>query len=144
PLAFASVGVGSLAHLEGEAFRRQAGIDLVHLPYKGVAPALTDVLGGHGAMTFAAVPDVAPYLQAGTLRGLAVTAAARTSHAHDLPTMTELGYKDFVFEAWFGLVAPRETSSAQIGKLTAEINRVLAESEMLEKLSTMGLERRGG
>jgi tripartite-type tricarboxylate transporter receptor subunit TctC len=138
--SFASVGVGTIAQLEGETLKQQSGVDMVHVPYRGVAPALTDILANTVTMMFAAVPDVKPHLDSGKLKALAVTGAKRSSLVPALPTMIESGYKDFIFEAWFGIVAPRRVPPERVALLRAEITRVLQMPDVIEKLHAQGLE----
>lgn len=139
--SFASVGVGSQAHFEGEHIKREANIDLVHVPYKGVAPALLDVIANNVTFMFAAVPDVMPSIQGGKLKPLAVTGSSRSAHLPALPTMIESGYSDFIYDAWFGVVAPRQTPPEYVAQMKSEIATALQDPEINDKLQQQGLER---
>src|SRR6266566_8414027 len=116
-LNFASSGHGLAAHLAGELFKAEAGIDLVHVPYKGAAPALQDVIAGHVQMMFATASSVVPHIQEGTVRPLAVATLKRTTVLPDIPTMDELGLKGFDATTWHGLVAPTRTPKEVVAAL---------------------------
>jgi tripartite-type tricarboxylate transporter receptor subunit TctC len=139
-LSFASVGVGSIAQLEGESLKRDTGLDLVHAPCRGVAMALTDIISNNVNMMFAAIPDVMPPLESGALKALAVTGPSRSALLPNVPSMIESGFKEFVFEAWFGLVAPRKIPQDAIDKINGETRRVLRDRDVVEKLKAQGLE----
>ena len=143
-LTFASVGSGTISHLEGEMLKKLANMPITHVPYKGLAPALTDVMGGHVTMLFAAVPDIAQQVKEGKLRALAITSASRSRLLPELPTMSELGYSDFKFEAWFGLLAPAGVPPEVVRILNEELNRILRLPEISQRLLSQGLEPVGG
>ena len=143
-LTFASVGSGTISHLEGEMLKKLANMPITHVPYKGLAPALTDVMGGHVTMLFAAVPDIAQQVKEGKLRALAITSASRSRLLPELPTMSELGYLDFKFEAWFGLLAPAGVPPEVVRILNEELNRILRLPEISQRLLSQGLEPVGG
>ena len=110
-LSFASTGVGGANHLSGELFKQMAGIDIVHIPYKGAAPAMNDLIGGHVPIMFDSLPTVLPAASAGTIRVLAVTSAERSPSLPDVPTLDEAGVKGFELIAWFGLYMPQAGNS---------------------------------
>ena len=142
-LAFASAGAGSTIHLAGELFKRTAGIDLLHVPYKGAAPAITDVVAGEVQMMFGAAAYTLPLVKAGKLRALAVTSAKRSALAPELPTVAENGLPGFDVVGWYGFAAPAKTSKPIIARLNAESNRAIQSAELIERLRTQGLEPAG-
>jgi tripartite-type tricarboxylate transporter receptor subunit TctC len=109
-----------------ELFKSMAGIDMVHIPYKGSAPAITDLLGGHVDVMFDNMPAVMPHVKAGKLRALGVSSAKRSALAPDLPTVAEGGVPGFEVRVWYGVVVPAGTSKEIVKKLNGEINRILA------------------
>jgi tripartite-type tricarboxylate transporter receptor subunit TctC len=133
----ASAGNGSAPHMAGELFNVMAGVDMVHVPYRGQGPALTDLLGGQVQVLFATTPGTTEYVRTGRLRALAVTTAARAQVLPDLPTVG-----DFVpgYEAsqWYGVGAPRQTPAAIVDKLNAEINAALADPGMKARFADIG------
>jgi tripartite-type tricarboxylate transporter receptor subunit TctC len=133
----ASAGNGSAPHMAGELFKMMAGVDLVHIPYRGQGPALTDLLGGDVQVLFATAPGTTDYIRTGKLRALAVTSAARAEVLPELPTVA-----DFVpgYEAsqWYGLSAPKKTPVDIVGKLNKEINTAIADPKMRERLAAIG------
>ena len=134
---------GSASHLAGELFKHMTGTTIVHIPYKGNAPALTDTLAGHVTFMFNAINTALPHVKAGKLKGLAVTSSQRSSLAADLPTMAESGLRDFEVTAWYGIVAPARTPQDTIGKLNAETVKVLRTPELKKRLSSQGVEVAG-
>jgi len=126
-LNYGSFGVGTSGHLITEMFQTQAGIKLIHIPYKGGAPALSDLVAGHTQMLFGAVGLVLPLWQAGEVRMLAVTSAKRLAQYPDVPTISEAGLPGFEGSGWFGLHAPAATPRAIILKLNAEVQRIYAD-----------------
>ena len=136
-------GVGSGNHLAGELFKSTAGVDILHVPYKGGAPALNDLLGGQVAIFFAPIPIALSHVQAGKLRALAVTGARRAPVTPHLPTMSEAGLPGFEFSIWDGMLAPAKTPDEIITRLNAAIVRILQMPEMKEKFSTMGADATG-
>ncbi len=133
----ASSGNGTSGHLAGELFKMMAGISMVHVPYRGGAPALTDLLGGQVQVYFSVLPDSMEYIRAGKLRALAVTAATRWEALPDLPTVGDFvpGYEA---SAWQGVGAPRNTPAEIIEKLNKEINAILADHEIKRRLGDLG------
>ncbi|MGE0798648.1 MAG: Bug family tripartite tricarboxylate transporter substrate binding protein [Lautropia sp.] len=141
---YASVGDGSSPHLGMELLKQRAGVDITMVPYKGSAPALTDLMGGHVDVMFDNLPNVVPRLQNGQLRALAITSAARSSTVPDVPTMAEGGVADYVMNIWFGVAAPAGTPPATVAALNAEINRMIGRPDFSERFTRGGLEMVGG
>jgi tripartite-type tricarboxylate transporter receptor subunit TctC len=135
---FGSAGAGTASHITGEYFARSAGITLVHIPYKGTGPALTDLLGGHIPMAFAPIPASHPNVSAGKLRALAVTSAARSSLLPDVPTMAEAGLPDFDASLYYGLATPAGTPRPVIDKLNKVLREALASDEVKRQLGADG------
>ena len=141
---FSSGGVGVLPHLIGELFKAQAGIDIVHVPYKGGAPSINDLVAGNVQMTFESTSVLLPLIQAGNLRALAVTAAKRIAQLPDVPTMAESGYPNFVTTAWTGLLAPAHTPEPIVAKLNAAINEGLRTAELKTAFAKLSFDPLGG
>ncbi|CAG9168849.1 hypothetical protein LMG23992_01323 [Cupriavidus laharis] len=139
---FDSAGSGSSTHLSGEMFKMQAGIDVVHIPYKGTGEALTDVMAGRGDMMFAPTVSAMPFVRQGKLRALAVTTAKRTGSLPDIPTVAESGLPGYAFDSWFGILAPAGTPKEIVDTLNAEIGKALAAPDVREKLAVQGAEPR--
>jgi tripartite-type tricarboxylate transporter receptor subunit TctC len=140
-LNYASSGSGSAAHLTGEMFKLATGTDIVHVPYRGAAPAATDLLAGQGvALMFASAPTVVQYVQAGSLRALAVTGPARWRGLPDVPTMIESGLAGFTSEVWFGILAPAGTPRPIVDRLNAEIVSAAKTPEVSDKLAAQGFD----
>jgi tripartite-type tricarboxylate transporter receptor subunit TctC len=137
---FGSAGAGTLSHITGEYFARTAGITLVHIPYKGTGPALSDLLGGHIPMAFAPLPSTHANVSAGLLRALAVTGATRTNLLPDVPTMREAGLPGFEASLYYGLVAPAGTPRPVIDKLNSALRTALADDEVKKHLALDGTE----
>jgi tripartite-type tricarboxylate transporter receptor subunit TctC len=143
-LNFASSGSGTSIHLSGELFKVMAGVQMTHVPYKGSAPALQDLLGGQVQLMFDNLPPSLPQIKAGKLRALAVTSATRAPALPDTPTIAESGLPGFEASSWFGVLAPAGTSPAIVAKLNAEIAKWLASPEAKEKLAAVGANIGGG
>jgi tripartite-type tricarboxylate transporter receptor subunit TctC len=137
---FGSAGAGTVSHITGEYFARSAGITLVHIPYKGTGPALTDLLGGHIPMAFAPIPASHANVSAGLLRALAVTSTTRSGLLPDVPTIAESGLPGFDASLYYGLVAPAGTARPVIDKLNRELRAALASSEVKKQLGLDGTE----
>jgi tripartite-type tricarboxylate transporter receptor subunit TctC len=135
---FASVGAGTSKHLAGEMFKLEAKIDIVHVPYKGSAPALTAILGGDVQMMFDAIPASMAQIQAGKIKALAVTSGRRSSALPDVPTVAESGLPGFNLVGWNNVLAPAGTPSAIIKKLNAEIARLLKEPDIAKRILDLG------
>jgi tripartite-type tricarboxylate transporter receptor subunit TctC len=140
---YGSAGVGSTIHLAAEFFKTMAGVDLLHVPYRGSGPALTDLVGSQVQIMFAPAANVLPLARSGQLRALAVTSARRSALAPDLPAMAEVlpGYEAV---GWYGLAVPAGTPRTAIARLNAEANRALGSSELTEKMRVQGYEPVGG
>ncbi len=143
-LNFASSGNGTSIHLSGELFKVMAGVQITHIPYKGSAPALQDLLGGQVQLMFDNLPPSLPLIKAGKLRALAVTSATRAAALPDVPTMAEAGLPGFEASSWFGVLAPAGTPPAIVAKLNAEIGKWLASPDAKEKLLAQGANAAGG
>ena len=142
-LTFGSSGTGAASHLSGELFKSMAGIDMLHVPYKGTGQALTDLLAGQIDVMFAPAQTVMPQVQAGRLKALAVTSAKRASTLPDLPTAAESGLPGYEAIGWFGLLAPVATPKSVVAKLGADANAALAEPEVRQKMLLLGAEPSG-
>jgi tripartite-type tricarboxylate transporter receptor subunit TctC len=141
---FASPGNGTVAHLTGELFQKAAGVKFQHVPYKGAAQALTDVLGGNVALYMSSVPTMLGQIKQGKVRALAVTSAKRIDDLPNVPTINESGYKGFDAVTWFGFLAPAGTPKDVVARLNAEFNKVLKQPELRKKLSEEGADPVGG
>ena len=135
-LSYGSYGAGSQAHVMGEMYKKLTNTDLVHVPYKGAAPAVTDVLGGQVLFTFPAFPTIQGQLKSGKLKVLAVSGDKRVGLAPDVPTFTEAGYKDMDIGAWYGFLAPAGTPKDIVAKLNSSVGQVLADGAFVEKNMT--------
>ena len=142
-LSYASTGNGSSNHISMELFKGLAGVKLVHIPYKGSAPAVTDLLGGQVQVMFDNAPNVIPQVKAGRLRALGQSGLARSSIAADLPTVAEAGVPGYEVMVWFGLVAPAGTPREVIAKLNAEVLKILAMPDVRERFLAQGVEPLG-
>lgn len=138
-LSYASPGVGSGLHLAGELFKQQAGVDLLHVPYKGTAPALNDVLGGVVPLMFSNLPATLPFLKNGKLVALAVTEAQRSPAAPEIPTLAEQGIQGVTVTSWYGLLAPAGTPPAVAEQLAKDAAQFLAQPEVRERLKAQGM-----
>lgn len=143
-IPYASTGTGSSNHLSAELFKSMTGTDMTHIPYKGSAPAVTDLIGGQVQVYFDNTPNVLPHIKAGKIRALAVTSAKRFSLVPDLPTVAEAGVPGYEVTVWFGTVAPAGTPPEAITKINAEINRILTLPEVKERFTGGGIEIVGG
>jgi tripartite-type tricarboxylate transporter receptor subunit TctC len=137
-LSYATPGTGTGTHLAGEMLASMAGIRLLHIPYKGSTPALTDLMGGQVQMMFDNMPTAWPLVQAGKLRVLAITSPKRSPAAPDVPTMQESGFPGFDVSSWFGLAAPAGTPKEIIAKLNVAMNKVLAKPDVQKRLDDLG------
>jgi tripartite-type tricarboxylate transporter receptor subunit TctC len=137
---FASSGHGTPAHLAGELFNSMAGVKMVHVPYKGAAPALADLLGGQVQLMFSTMPPALPHVKDGKLRALAVTSAKRSPATPELPTVGEIALPGFEANTWHGVVAPAGTPAAIVARLNREIVAILHLPEVVERLSAQGAE----
>ena len=138
-LNFASTGPGSLPHLAGELLKLTAGIDVVHVPYRGAAPAINDLLGQQVQMTFLDLPAILPHIRSGTLKPIALGTDARAPTAPEVPTTFELGMPELRIENWYGMVAPAATPPAIVATLNKITVTALADATVREKLAEQGL-----
>jgi len=139
-ITYASSGNGTSPHLSGELFSSMAGVKMLHVPYRGSTPAVTDLLAGHVQVMFAPASSVLPYIRTGKLKPLAVTSAKRTSIAADLPTIDELGLKGFETSVWFGFVAPPGTPAEVVAKLKAATDAALDSPDVQTQLRGQGID----
>jgi len=133
----ASSGNGTSVHLSGELFKAMTGVEMQHVPYRGSAPALTDLLSGQVQIIFDNMPSVIPHIKSGSLRALGVTTAARSPELPDVPTVGET-VKDYEASAWFGIGVPKGTPKDAIDKLNKEVNEILAEPAMKTRIAELG------
>jgi tripartite-type tricarboxylate transporter receptor subunit TctC len=143
-LNFASNGPGTLSHLTGELFMQRAGIKMVHIPYKGAAPATIDIMAGNVSVLFAAYPSISAQERTGRLRALAVTSAKRVEIAPNLPTVAEAALPGFESSQWWGLYGPAGLPETIVKRLNAESNKVLQTAEVKKRLAADGAEPGGG
>ena len=139
-LSYASQGVGSNGQLNGEMFKMRAGIDLLHVPYKGSAPAVTDLVGGQVQLMFDNLPSVLQQIRAGNLRAIAVTSATRSALLPDVPTIAESGLPGFDTSAWFAILAAKDTPDALRTKLEGAVVTALSDRDVRARLSGAGVE----
>lgn len=137
---YGSTGTGGHNHLATELFRKMAGINIVHVPYKGVAPALTDLMGGHTQLVMTSLPSAMTQVQAGRLKALAVGGATRSAFMPELPTISESGVPGFVAEFWWGLAAPAKTPAEIVNRLGAELGKALKSPELRQRFAGEGAE----
>lgn len=137
---FGSAGNGTVFHLTGELFKRQAGIDMVHVPFKGGGPTVANLVGGQISLAFETMLALFPHIKAQKVRALAVTSAKRSSVMPELPTIAELGFPDIVAENWYGFYAPAGTPKGAISKLNTEIVRALKQLDVKERFQGLGTE----
>ena len=130
-------------HLSGELLKSMAGIDIVHVPYKGGGPALNDVIGGQIEMTFVGAPASMPHIRSGRLRILAVSTAKRTAALPDVPTVAESGYPGFEVGGLYAMLAPAGTPAAIVGRLNSELAKIASLREVRERFNALGLETVG-
>jgi tripartite-type tricarboxylate transporter receptor subunit TctC len=142
-LSFASSGTGAASHLSAELFKSMAQVDLLHVPYKGTGQALTDLLAGQVDLLFAPSQTVISHVKAGKLKALAVTGTKRSETLPELPTVSEAGLPGYEAVGWFGVLAPAATPKPVVDKLSADLNRVLADSEVRARMQALGADPGG-
>ena len=142
-LNFASTGNGTSQHLSAELFKFMAGVDMVHIPYKGTAPALTELVAGQVDLAFENMPALIPHIQAGRLRALAVTTSKRSAIMPELPTIAEAGLPGYDASVWFGVFVPAGTPRPVIDRLHAEILKALQTPDLKSRMVSMGTEVSG-
>jgi tripartite-type tricarboxylate transporter receptor subunit TctC len=143
-LNYGSSSVGGTPHLSAEMFKSKTGTAIMHVPYKGSAPALTDLMGGQIEMMFDNLPAALPHIRSGRVRALAVTTTERTASAPELPTMIESGVPGFDSQGWFSLLAPAGTPTEILEAINAEVNRILKAADFQERLAKVGAYPVGG
>ena len=143
-LTFASVGQGGSLHLAGELFKSMTGVDMTHIPYKGSAPALADVMGGQVSMIFDVGVSALPQVRAGKLRALAITAGRRSEGTPEYPTIAEAGVPGYEASIWFGIVAPAGTPAPVVARLSREIAQIVRTPAIRERFVPLGLDLIGG
>jgi len=143
-LKFGSAGTGHFVHIAGEMFKSAAGVDMLHVPYKGVAQALVDMLGGRIDVMFDAPAQYEPHLKSGKVRALAVASPRRLSRLPEVPTTAQAGLPDYVLASWFGLAAPAGTPAEIVRRVNADVQKALASSDVVETMAKLGLEPGGG
>jgi len=139
-LNFGSAGAGGSVHLAGELFKMRAGVDIVHVPYRGGAAMLTDLLAGRVQIAFDNLPQILPHVRSGAVRALAVTSRERSRFTPDLPTMVEAGVPDYDVTSWFGLTAPLGTPPAIVARINAVLRGMVADAAVLARLEQLGAE----
>ncbi len=139
-LSYASVGPGTQQNLVGEMFKHQAGVNIVHVPYKGGPPALTDIMGGHIQMMFHGAPAVLTFVKGGKVKAAAVASAQRLPLLPDVPTMAEAGFPNIDGKEWYGLAAPAGTPAEIMARLSSELNKALSAPALREQLAAQGYE----
>lgn len=142
-VTYGSAGIGSVIHLAGELFKRAAGVDIIHVPYKGAGPAITDLVAGEIAMIFGPSVGIQPLAKAGKVRALAITSAKRSKIAPDLPSVAET-VPGFDIVGWYGLAAPAGIPKSEIAKLNSETNQVLRSADLVARLHELTYEPVGG
>jgi tripartite-type tricarboxylate transporter receptor subunit TctC len=143
-LAFASAGSGTTQHLSGEIFKKMAGVDLLHVPYKGNAPAVTDLVGGQVQLMFDNIPISLQQVRAGKLRALAVTGPKRSPVLPEVPTIAEAALPGYAVTSWFAVFAPAGTPPSVVTLLNREINKALSDAALRRQLADQGIEPAGG
>lgn len=139
-LTYGSAGNGSVNHLVGEMFNSAAGVKLMHVPYRGAAPAMQDLMGGQINMVFTSLPSVSGAIKNGTLHPIAVTSAKRATSFSAIPTIAEAGYKDFDINPWFGLFAPARVPGNIVQKINADVNEILKLKDVTDRFAAQGAE----
>ena len=143
-ITFASSGNGTVGHLSGEILKRAAGIELVHVPYKGAAPAMTDLIGGQVDLYFASLPSAVPQMRNGKLRAIAVTTSQRAGSLPELPTIAESGHRDFATSAWYGVLVPSGTPAPIVKRLNEAVTHVVQLPDVRARLANDGVEIQAG
>ena len=140
PVSFGSAGNGSVNHLLGEMFNTASGAKMQHVPYKGAAPALTDLIAGQIQVVFTSLPSVAQHIRNGTVKGLAVTGSKRAAAFKEIPTIAESGFPGFVINPWFGLFASKGTPASIARQINLDIKKIMEDKDLQEKFAALGAE----
>ncbi|MBB3014186.1 Bug family tripartite tricarboxylate transporter substrate binding protein [Cupriavidus alkaliphilus] len=143
-LEYGSAGPGSILHIIGEVVNKETGVNLVHVPYKGVAPAVADVLGGHIPLAYGSLSTIRPYVASGKLVPLAVTSRGRSPLAPDVPSLNEIGYKGIDLNSWYGLFGPKGMPVDVVNKLNMHLNEILKMPDVIERMAAQGASPIGG
>jgi tripartite-type tricarboxylate transporter receptor subunit TctC len=143
-ITFASAGTGTTTHLGNELLKREAGIDMTHVPYRGAAPAITDIIGGTADVLFADAPVVLPFIKSGKLRSLAIGTPERAAALPDTPTTREAGYGKVLVNTWYGILAPAKTPRETVMKLNGAVNEIIATPEARAYFAEQGVQPDGG
>ena len=143
-LSYASFGNGTTAHFAGEMLKLMAGIDLVHVPYKGQLPGMNDVIAGRVDLMFGNLPEFLPQIRAGRLKAFGTTYPKRARLAPGIPTIAEQGFLGFATDSWYGIVAPASLPEVAVRRMNTDVNRALADPALAESLDARGLDRIGG
>jgi tripartite-type tricarboxylate transporter receptor subunit TctC len=143
-LRFSSGGIGGSSHLGTELFRYHAGVDMLHVPYKGTGPGVTAILNKEVHLGMAGVGTMLPHIQSGKLRGLAVTGAKRSPAAPELPTIAENGLPGYAYDVWYGLFAPANTPRDTLNRINAAANEALHNPETVKRFASAGVDVMGG
>jgi tripartite-type tricarboxylate transporter receptor subunit TctC len=139
-LTYGSAGNGSVNHLLGEMFNSAASVKLTHVPYRGAAPAMQDLMGGQINVVFTSLPSVSGAIKQGTLHPIAVTSAKRASSFANIPTIAEAGFKDFDVNPWFGLFAPAKVPQQIVTKINTDVNEILKSRDVMDRFAAQGAE----
>jgi tripartite-type tricarboxylate transporter receptor subunit TctC len=139
-LNYASQGNGSVSHIGTEIFKQNTGVDIVHVPYKGVAPALTDLIGGHTQMVMTSLPSAMNHVQSGRLKALAVGSEQRSSFMPNLPTISEAGVSGYMAEFWWGIAVPAKTPIEIVNRLGSELSKAMQSPDLKQKFAAEGAE----
>ena len=137
-LSYGSAGSGSVNHLLGVMLNSLGGVNVVHVPYRGAAAALTDTMSGQVQMYYASMPSVVQHVRAGAVRAIAVTSARRSDALKDVPTVAESGFPGFDVNPWFGILAPTGTPAAIVKKINADVNQMLAQKDVIDRFTNLG------
>ena len=143
-ISYASAGTGSSTHLAGELFKNLAGVNMMHVPYKGTAPALTDLMGGQVLATFLPLPGVVQQIKNGKLKALGVTGIKRFSSMPELPTIAESGLPGYEMQQWWGIVVPSGTPKDIVKKINVDVAKILESQSLREQLAVIGAEPGNG
>jgi tripartite-type tricarboxylate transporter receptor subunit TctC len=143
-MEYGSAGPGSILHVIGEVVNRETGVNLVHVPFKGVAPAVAAVLGGHIPFAYGSLSTIKPHMASGKLIPLAVTSRERTQFTPDVPTLNELGYKGVDLSSWYGVFAPKGIPADVVKRLNSHFNEILKMPDVVEQMASQGSSPVGG